>query len=107
MRQGLFHRFDATNILKQNLASVVTSISKDHLDWLPKNEQTIEKIVFEKTSALLNSNIIVAKQSSKETMDCIKKTISQNKSNKIFLMRIFLILLVKIIFFIMKINLVD
>ena len=81
---GLFHRFDATNIIKQNLASVVTSISKDHLDWLPKNEQTIEKIVFEKTSTLLNSNIIVAKQSSDETMNCIKKTISQNQSNKIF-----------------------
>ena len=81
---GLFFRFDATNILKKNLASVVTSISKDHLDWLPKNEQTIEKIVFEKTSSLLNSNIIVAKQNSKETMDCIKKNISQNKSNKIY-----------------------
>ena len=81
---GLFFRFDATNILKKNLASVVTSISKDHLDWLPKNEQTIEKIVFEKTSSLLNSNIIVAKQNSKETMDCIKKTIFQNKSNKIY-----------------------
>jgi len=81
---GLFHRFDATNILKKNLASVVTSISKDHLDWLKKDEQTVEKIVFEKTSTLLNSNIIVAKQSSKETMDCIKKTIYQNPSNKVF-----------------------
>ena len=84
VESGLFFRFDATNILKQNLASVVTSISKDHLDWLPKNEQTIEKIVFEKTSSLLNSNIIVAKQNSKETIDCIKKTISHNKSNKIY-----------------------
>ena len=81
---GLFHRFDATNILKENLASVVTSLSKDHLDWLEKDEQTIEKIVFEKTSTLLNSNIIVAKQNTKKTMDCIKKTISQNTSNKIF-----------------------
>ncbi|MDC6482868.1 bifunctional folylpolyglutamate synthase/dihydrofolate synthase [Candidatus Pelagibacter sp.] len=81
---GLFHRFDATNILKENLASVVTSISKDHLDWLEKDEQTIEKIVFEKTSTLLNSNIIVAKQSTKKTMDCIKDTIHQNKSNKVF-----------------------
>ena len=81
---GLFHRFDATNILKKNLASVVTSISKDHLDWLKKEEQTIEKIVFEKTSTLLNSNIIVAKQSAKETMNCIKKTINQNPSNKVF-----------------------
>jgi|TARA_Y200000002_G_scaffold257174_1_gene213335 dihydrofolate synthase/folylpolyglutamate synthase len=81
---GLFHRFDATNILKENLASVTSSISKDHLDWLKKDEQTIEKIVFEKTSSLLNSNIIVAKQSTKETMDCIKKTISKNPSNKLF-----------------------
>ena len=81
---GLFHRFDATNILKENLASVVCSCSIDHTDWLPKNERTIEKIVFEKTSTLLNSNIIVAKQNAKETMDCIKKTISQNPSNKVF-----------------------
>ena len=81
---GLFFRFDATNILKKNLASVITSISKDHLDWLPKDEQTVEKIVFEKTSTLLNSNIIVAKQNSKKTIDCIKKTILQNPSNKVF-----------------------
>ncbi len=84
IESGLFHRFDAVNILETNLASVVTSISKDHLDWLPKDKQTIEQIVFEKTSTLLNSNIIVAKQSTKETMDCIKNTISQNKSNKVF-----------------------
>ena len=81
---GLFHRFDATNILKENLASIVCSCSIDHTDWLPKDERTIEKIVFEKTSTLLNSNIIVAKQSTKETMDCIKKTISHNPSNKVF-----------------------
>jgi len=81
---GLFHRFDATNILKENLASVVCSCSIDHTDWLPKNERTIKKIVFEKTSELLNSNIIVAKQSTKETMICIKDTISHNLSNKLF-----------------------
>ncbi|WP_440938468.1 bifunctional folylpolyglutamate synthase/dihydrofolate synthase [Candidatus Pelagibacter sp.] len=81
---GLFHRFDATNILKSNLASIVCSISKDHLDWLPKNQQTIEKIVFEKTSSLLNSNIVVSKQNSVETTESIKKSISQNLSNKLF-----------------------
>ena len=81
---GLFHRFDATNILKSNLASIVCSISKDHLDWLPKDQQTIEKIIFEKTSALLSSNIIVSNQSNKSTMENIKKTISQNQSNKYF-----------------------
>ena len=81
---GLFHRFDATNVLKENLASVVCSCSIDHTDWLPKNERTIEKIIFEKTSALLNSNIIVAKQRNNKTMNCIKDTIAQNSSNKVF-----------------------
>ena len=84
VESGLFHRFDATNILKSNLASIVTSISKDHLDWLPKENKTIEQIVFEKTSALLNSNIIIAKQNKKETLECIKKTIKNNSSNKLF-----------------------
>ena len=81
---GLFHRFDATNILKNNLASIVCSISKDHLDWLPKDQQTIKKIVFEKTSSLLNSNIIVSKQNSINTTECIKKTILKNTSKKFY-----------------------
>ena len=84
IESGLFFRYDATNILKENLASVITSIGLDHLDWLPENEQTIEKIIFEKTSSLLNSNIIVAKQTNKKITDNIKKTISNNSSNKIF-----------------------
>ncbi len=81
---GLFHRFDATNILKRNLASIICSISKDHLDWLPKDQQTIEKIIFEKTSSLLNSNIIVSKQNSIETTELIKKVIDKNLSEKIY-----------------------
>ena len=81
---GLFHRFDATNILKKNLASVITSIGLDHLDWLPENEQTIEKIIYEKTSNLLNSNIIIAKQNSNQITNKIKETISKNTSNKFF-----------------------
>ena len=66
IESGLFHRYDATNVINKNLASIVTSIGLDHLDWLPKNERTLEKIIFEKTSNLLCSNIIVAKQSSKK-----------------------------------------
>ena len=81
---GLFHRFDATNILSNNLASIVTSISLDHLDWLPKDQQNVERIIFEKTSALLNSNIIIAKQRDIKTTECIKNTIAKNQSNKYF-----------------------
>ncbi len=82
IESGLFHRFDATNIIKENLASVITSIGLDHLDWLPKNEKTIDKIIFEKTSSLLNSKIIIAKQSTNSITKKIKKTIETNKSNK-------------------------
>ena len=81
---GLFGRGDAVNILKKNLANCITSISHDHLDWLPENDRTIERIIYEKTSSLLNSNIIVAKQSSKKITECIKKNISNNSANKIF-----------------------
>ncbi len=83
IESGLFHRFDATNIIDNNLLSVVTAIGLDHLDWLPKNEQTIEKIIFEKTSTLLNSKIVVAKQSSEDIPNLIKHSISSNKSKKI------------------------
>ena len=84
IESGLFHRFDATNILKKNLASIVTSIGLDHLDWLPKKEQTVEKIIFEKTSTLLNSKIIVTKQSSNKISNHIQNTTKNNLSKKIF-----------------------
>ena len=80
---GLFHRFDATNIIKSNLASVITSIGIDHTDWLPNEDQTIDRIIFEKTSALLNSKIIVSKQSTSEILNKIQKSLSNNSSEKI------------------------
>ena len=83
IESGLFHRFDATNILMKNLASVVTAIGLDHLDWLPKEERTVEKIIYEKTSTLLNSKIIVAKQSSNEINRSIESIIKDNVSKKI------------------------
>ena len=83
IESGLFHRFDATNIIDKNILSVVTTIGLDHLDWLPKNEQTIKKIIYEKTSALLNSKIVVAKQSSDDTLELIKQSLSSNEAKKI------------------------
>ena len=83
IESGLFHRFDATNIIDKNILSIVTAIGLDHLDWLPKDEQTIEKIIFEKTSTLLNSKIVVAKQSSENTQKLIKQSLSSNEAKKI------------------------
>ena len=84
---GLFHNFDATNVFKKNLASVISIIHKDHLEWLPENDRTIDRIIFEKTSKLLNSNIIIAKQHNQRIIDKIEKSIEKNQSNKIFYKR--------------------
>jgi Folylpolyglutamate synthase len=108
IESGLFFRFDATNILKDNLASVVTSIGLDHLDWLPENEQTVEKIIFEKTSSLLNSN----NYSSKNKV-LIKSQIILKKQYQIIdqirfsITKIIVLQCKKMTFFIMKINLVE
>ena len=45
---GLFHRFDATNILKNNLASVVCSISKDHLIGYQRINKLLKKLYLKK-----------------------------------------------------------
>ena len=84
IESGLFHRADACSIIKSNLASVITAIGLDHLDWLPKNEKTIDKIIYEKTSSLLTSKIIVSKQSSNEILNKIKNSIKKNSSKKLF-----------------------
>ena len=83
LESGLFHRADACSIIKSNLATVITAIGLDHLDWLPKNKQTIDQIIFEKTSSLLASKIIVSKQSSNETLNKIASSIEKNSSKKI------------------------
>ena len=84
LESGLFHRFDATNIIDKNLASIITTIGLDHTDWLPKNERTVDKIIYEKTSSLLNSKIIVSKQTDNTTLEKIKKSLKFNNSKKIF-----------------------
>ena len=81
---GLFHRFDATNIFDHNLASVVTAIGLDHTDWLPEHERTIDKIIYEKTSSLLNSKIIVSNQENNNILAKIKKSLINNYSKKIY-----------------------
>ena len=53
------------------------------MDWLPTDAQNIEKIIFEKTSSLLNSKIIVAKQNSNKINNFVENTISNNLSKKI------------------------
>ena len=83
VESGLFHRADACSIIKSNLASIITAIGLDHLDWLPKNQQTVDQIIFEKTSSLLTSKVIISKQSSNKILNKIKDSIKDNSSKKL------------------------
>tara|TARA_B110000438_G_scaffold160337_1_gene153567 strand:+ start:551 stop:1819 length:1269 start_codon:yes stop_codon:yes gene_type:complete len=79
---GLFHQFDATNVFKNNLCSIITSINIDHLQWL-KNK-SIEGIIHEKTNKLPLSRIIISKQENRDILLKIKQSVQNNKSEKYF-----------------------
>ena len=79
---GLFFQFDSTNVFKKNLMTLIGVIHTDHLQWL-KNK-TIDGIIFEKTSKLLNSNIFINKQINEEIRAKIEKSLIKNSSNKYF-----------------------
>ena len=79
---GLFFQFDSTNVFKNNLLTLVGLIHTDHLHWL-KNK-TIDGIIHEKTSKLLNSNIFINKQLNEEIREKIEKALINNSSNKYF-----------------------
>ena len=79
---GLFFQFDSTNVFKNNLLTLIGLIHTDHLHWL-KNK-TIDGIIHEKTSKLLNSNIFINKQLNEEIREKIEKAIINNSSNKYF-----------------------
>ena len=79
---GLFHRFDSTNVFKQNLLTLLGVIHLDHLNWL--DNKTIDGVIYEKTSALPTSNIFVNNQMNSEIKIKIKKSLIENKSKKYF-----------------------
>ena len=79
---GLFHRFDSTNVFKQNLLTLLGVIHLDHLNWL--DNKTIEGVIYEKTSSLPISNIFVNNQMNSEIKTKIKKSLIKNKSKKYF-----------------------
>ena len=79
---GLFHRFDSTNVFKQNLLTLLGVIHLDHLNWL--DNKTIDGVIYEKTSALPTSNIFINNQMNSEIKIKIKKSLIKNKSKKYF-----------------------
>ena len=80
LESGLFFRLDASNVLEKNTASVVMPIGIDHKDFL--KEGTIDEIVYEKCSHLLDESKIFVSEQKKEILEKIKKNIANNSSEK-------------------------
>ena len=79
---GLFHQFDSTNVFKENLMTLIGVIHNDHFQWL--ENKSIDGVIYEKTSKLLNSNIFVNKQVTDKIGKKVEESLKQNTSNKYF-----------------------
>ena len=77
---GALFRLDSSNVFKKNLCSVVMPIGIDHRDFL--KEGTIDEIIYEKCSHLLNESKIFISQQKKDVLEKIKKNTSNNTSKK-------------------------
>ena len=80
MEAGALFRLDSSNVFKKNLCSVIMPIGIDHRDFLKKG--TIDEIVYEKCSHLLNGSKIFISEQNNNVLEKIKKNISNNSSKK-------------------------
>ena len=81
LESGLFFRLDASNVLEKNIASVVMPIGIDHKDFLKKG--TIDEIIYEKCTALLNKSKIFIADQKKDVLSKIKINLQKNTSEQI------------------------
>ena len=81
LETGLGGKFDATNIIKNNICSVITSISLDHTHILGNS---LEQIAQEKAGIIKkNSKVIVSPNQNESVYKIIKDTCDSNQSKLI------------------------
>jgi dihydrofolate synthase/folylpolyglutamate synthase len=80
LESGLFFRLDASKVGERSIASVIMPIGIDHKDFLKRG--TIDEIVYEKCSHLLNGSKIIISEQKNDILKKIIKNISNNSSEK-------------------------
>ena len=80
LETGLGGRLDSTNVIKNNICSIITNIDFDHTERLG---DTIEKIAFEK-AGIIKRNCAVVISEKNAGFEVVKK-FAQNNNSKIFL----------------------
>lgn len=79
LETGLGGRLDATNVIEENLCSIITNIDLDHTERLG---DTIEKIAFEK-AGIIKENCPVIISSDNAGFEVVKKVANEKNSNLI------------------------
>ena len=82
IESGLFFRMDPSSVFKKNICTLLGVCHSDHYQWL--ENKSIDGVIYEKTSKLLNSNIFVNKQVNEEIREKIEHALEKNKSNKFY-----------------------
>ena len=77
---GLGGRLDATNVIKNPLVEIITSISFDHMKTLG---DTLSKIAYEKAGIIKEGKTLIIDKQKPEAFDTIYK-VGQEKHNKIY-----------------------
>ncbi len=80
LETGLGGRLDATNIIKENLCAVITSISIDHTDFLGNS---LSEIALEKCGIIKNGSPVVSIFQNNKVMSIIEENCLKKKSNLI------------------------
>lgn len=78
---GLGGRFDATNVIKNSLAAVITTIDYDHMKELG---DSLAKIAYEKAGIIKENGIVVSYEQAEEAAQVIRQVSEENKA-KLFI----------------------
>jgi dihydrofolate synthase / folylpolyglutamate synthase len=73
LETGIGGMFDATNVIEESIASVITPISIDHIEFLGK---TLNEITYHKAGIIkTNQKVIIGNQISREVFSQLKNTV--------------------------------
>lgn len=80
LETGLGGVLDATNIVENTLAAVMTSISKDHMQFLGN---TLKEITYNKVGIIKKDSVVVCTKQELEVFEVIKEQCKQNNNTLI------------------------
>ena len=82
IESGLFHAKDPSSVFRTNICTLLGVCHSDHYQWL--ENKSIDGVIYEKTSKLLNSNIFINKQVTEDIREKIENSLIKNTSNKYY-----------------------